>query len=94
MSSDSGRNALRRVLHAYAIRNSVLGYCQSLNFVVGFLLAALDCSEEEAFWLLVALAESIVPGYYVTTMQVWSTTMCLDVACMSQPSIHLYVSFA
>eukprot|EP00750_Incisomonas_marina_P015132 INCI18090.2.p1 GENE.INCI18090.2~~INCI18090.2.p1 ORF type:complete len:1405 (-),score=209.33 INCI18090.2:1631-5845(-) len=69
LSSAQGRAALRNVLHAYAIRNPVLGYCQSLNFVVGFLLAALGCSEEEAFWLLVALAESIVPGYYVTTMQ-------------------------
>uniref|UniRef100_A0A8C7E6H2 TBC1 domain family member 8B n=1 Tax=Naja naja TaxID=35670 RepID=A0A8C7E6H2_NAJNA len=42
--SDTGISALRRVLTAYAYRNPKIGYCQ-----VGC------ASEEEAFWLLVAV---------------------------------------
>jgi len=30
---------LRRVLQAFAVRNEAVGYCQSMNFVAGVLLA-------------------------------------------------------
>ena len=39
VSSAQGVHALRRVLRAYAARNSAVGYCQSMNFVAGVLLA-------------------------------------------------------
>jgi hypothetical protein len=48
-------DSLRRVLLAYAIRNSTIGYCQSMNYICALLLFHLE--EERAFWVLAALIE-------------------------------------
>ncbi|CAI5741372.1 unnamed protein product [Hyaloperonospora brassicae] len=66
ISSESGRGQLRRILRAYSLRNSSIGYCQGLNFIVAFLLLIAD--EEVVFWLLSVFCEDLYPGYYCPAM--------------------------
>ncbi|KAI0218342.1 GTPase activating protein (GAP) [Massospora cicadina] len=61
-----GIAALRRVLVAYAWRNPEVGYCQAMNILASALL--IYCSEEQAFWVLSTLCDSMLPGYYSTSM--------------------------
>lgn len=51
---------------AYIKRNPTIGYCQGMNFVAGRLLKVL--SEEEAFWVMCCLLESILPLDYYSNM--------------------------
>ncbi|KAH9256459.1 hypothetical protein BASA81_005373 [Batrachochytrium salamandrivorans] len=63
---DEGIASLRQVLLAYSLRNPQVGYCQSMNFLVGTLL--LHMTEEEAFWVLASIVEDLVPGYFAPQM--------------------------
>lgn len=60
--NDLNIDMLRRVLTAYAWRNPIIGYAQSMNMICGSLLFVLP--EEAAFWVLVSVCEDVVPGYY------------------------------
>jgi hypothetical protein len=47
--------ALLNVLSAYSIANKEVGYCQSMNFIAGFLLMVSGGEEVESFWVLSGL---------------------------------------
>ncbi|KAI8627937.1 TBC-domain-containing protein [Xylariaceae sp. FL1651] len=64
--NEDGINRLRRVLTAYSWINPEVGYCQAMNIVVAALLIYM--SEAQAFFLLSALCDRLVPGYYSSTM--------------------------
>ena len=53
-----GQNQLYNVLKALSLYFPNLGYCQGMNFIVGFLLLINGGDELEAFWMFVALARN------------------------------------
>ncbi|WOL14852.1 TBC1 domain family member 2A-like [Canna indica] len=63
---EDGRNALRRLLTAYARHNPSVGYCQAMNFFAGLLLLLMP--EENAFWTLVGIIDEYFDGYYSEEM--------------------------
>jgi small G protein signaling modulator 3 len=55
---------LNEVLLAYSRRNAEVGYCQGMNLITACLLLIMPTAED-AFWILTALIENILPrGYY------------------------------
>ncbi|XP_034453708.1 TBC1 domain family member 2A isoform X2 [Hippoglossus hippoglossus] len=56
---------LRRILLAFSWQNPAIGYCQGLNRLAAIALLVLQ-SEEDAFWCLVSVVETIMPQDYYT----------------------------
>ncbi|XP_060904609.1 TBC1 domain family member 2A isoform X2 [Labrus mixtus] len=56
---------LRHILLAFSWQNPAIGYCQGLNRLAAIALLVLQ-SEEDAFWCLVAVVETIMPQDYYT----------------------------
>ena len=51
-----GQKVLQKTLRAYAMYNSEVGYTQSINFVMGFILIVNGGRDEEAFWQFIAIS--------------------------------------
>ncbi|KAL6365510.1 hypothetical protein LRP88_01505 [Fusarium phalaenopsidis] len=60
--------SLRRVLHAFAVYNPRIGYCQSLNFLAGLLLLFVE-TEEQCFWLLNVITVVYLPGTHEMSLE-------------------------
>ena len=54
---------LKNILICYSIRNTTIGYCQGMNFIVGRLLLIMD-NEEQVFWIFIQMIEKILPLIY------------------------------
>ncbi|KAI1911109.1 hypothetical protein LOZ12_004531 [Ophidiomyces ophidiicola] len=59
--------SLRRVLYAFSIHNSKIGYTQSLNFIAGLLLLFLP--EEKSFWMLHIITSTFLPGTHEVSLE-------------------------
>ncbi|XP_048458505.1 growth hormone-regulated TBC protein 1-A [Rhincodon typus] len=66
-ANPSLQDALFNILVAYGNHNKIIGYCQGMNFIAGYLLIVTK-DEEKSFWLLDALIAKIVPDFYTPTM--------------------------
>ncbi|XP_038658686.1 growth hormone-regulated TBC protein 1-A-like [Scyliorhinus canicula] len=66
-ANPSLQDALFNILLAYGNHNKIIGYCQGMNFIAGYLLIVTK-DEEKSFWLLDALIAKIVPDFYCPTM--------------------------
>ena len=56
-NTDTFLNQLRNILVCYSIRNSTVGYCQGMNFIVGKLLLEL---EDEVYFFITYIGKSIL----------------------------------
>ncbi|XP_054649054.1 TBC1 domain family member 2A [Dunckerocampus dactyliophorus] len=56
---------LQRILLAFSWQNPAIGYCQGLNRLAAIALLVLQ-SEEDAFWCLVSVVDTIMPQEYYT----------------------------
>jgi hypothetical protein len=65
--SEENQEKLSNILRTIAKRNPFVGYCQGMNFIVNFLVI-MRFEEEEAFWIMCALLEEILPPNYYTNM--------------------------
>jgi hypothetical protein len=59
-----GQEELRRVLSAFAVRSPNIGYVNSLSHIAAFFL--LFYNDEEAFWILCAIVDIVLPPDYFT----------------------------
>jgi hypothetical protein len=62
--SREGAEELRRVLSAFAVRNTNIGYVNSLSHIAAFFL--LYYKDEESFWILCSLVDIVLPPDYFT----------------------------
>lgn len=63
-SNEMGQRSLSNVLHAFALYDKELSYCQGLNFLAANLLCFM--SEEDAFWTLVQIVRKFsMRGFFV-----------------------------
>lgn len=53
-----GQKALMNALQVYSVHNDKVGYCQSMNFVVAFIMLVNGGNEKEAFWLFAAMTKT------------------------------------
>ncbi|GMH96228.1 hypothetical protein TL16_g13286 [Triparma laevis f. inornata] len=87
--AEEGLSSLRTILVAYGVRNTTVGYCQSMNFLAAFLL--LNMEPERAFWVLAAIIEDILPADYYTKHMVGSRAdqrVLLGCLKWKLPSLH------
>ncbi|KAF2074789.1 hypothetical protein CYY_003892 [Polysphondylium violaceum] len=61
------KKTIKRILLVYSITNPSVGYCQSLNYIVFFLLMITE-NEELTFWCLCHITDKLLPDYYTHTM--------------------------
>ena len=58
---------LKNILMCYSIRNTSIGYCQGMNFIVCRLLLIMD-NEEQVFWIFIQIIEKILPIIYYSDL--------------------------
>ena len=50
-----GQQMMMKILETYSLIDEKVGYCQSMNFLCGFLLLMSGAKESEVFWVFKAM---------------------------------------
>ncbi|KAF8813556.1 TBC-domain-containing protein [Phlegmacium glaucopus] len=90
----AGVDKLRRVLIAYSRRNTAVGYCQGMNLITSTLLLV-HADEEEAFWMLAAIVERILPENFFSPSLLPSRAcplVLLDYVQEYTPKLHAHLT--
>ena len=70
---------MKNILLCYSTRNTTVGYCQGMNFLVARLLLIMD-DEEKVFWLFVQIMEFLLPlDYYSELLGVMTDTAMINI---------------
>ncbi|THH10048.1 hypothetical protein EW145_g1603 [Phellinidium pouzarii] len=88
-----GIEKLRRVLIAYSRRNPAVGYCQGMNIVTSTLLLVFG-NEEEAFWVLSAIIERLLPSDFFSPSLLVSRAcpmVLMDYVRELLPNLHAHL---
>lgn len=80
--------SLRRVLQAFSIHNPKIGYCQSLNFLVGLLLLFLD--EEKAFWMVNIITRVYLPGTHEVNLEGANVDLAVLMTSIRESMPHIW----
>jgi hypothetical protein len=83
------QESLRNVLLCYSTRNSSIGYCQGMNFVVSRLLLIMG-NEEQTFWLFYQIMENMVSLIYYADLTgiIIETTLVETLLPIYMPELH------
>ncbi|CCK67835.1 Rab GTPase-activating protein MSB4 KNAG_0A01460 [Huiozyma naganishii CBS 8797] len=74
--------SLRRVLVAFSLYDPNIGYCQSMNFLVGLLLFFMN--EERAFWMLVIITKKYLPEVHSVNLEGVNIDQGVLILCIKQ----------
>jgi hypothetical protein len=89
---DKFQESLRNVLVCYSTRNTSVGYCQGMNFVVSRLLLIMG-NEEQTFWLFFQIMEYLVSLMYYADLTgiIVETTLIETLLPIYLPQLHEFL---
>jgi len=85
---------LQRLIESILRRNLAVGYCQGMNLVTSTLLLV-HADEEEAFWMLAAIVERILPEDFFSPSLLPSRAcplVLLDYVQEFTPKLHAHLT--
>ena len=90
--NENFQRSLRNVLVCYSTRNSSIGYCQGMNFVVSRLLLILG-NEEHTFWVFYQIMEHFLSlnYYFDLTGIIVETTLIETILPIYLPELHAFL---
>ena len=86
------QKSLRNILLCYSTRNTSVGYCQGMNFIICRLLLIMG-NEEQTFWLFVQIMEYFLSLFYYANLTgiIVETTLIETLLPIYLPQLHNFL---